>query len=175
MKQVIRRSIFETNSSSSHSVSKQKGTLQESYLSVRKDNKIHVEFGEFDWGYERISDQYGKLQYLCTMAACNNIDHVTIEDFLNNDDFKELSYVIGEYCGCDGINFESQNNLTVENNWVNTPKCIDFNGYIDHQSMFPSFSEFLHDFGFDEDNDKTNILNFVFNDGVTLIIDNDNY
>ena len=47
----IRQNVFETNSSSSHSLCiKSIKDLNKSYLTISDDDLIHVDFGEFGWG-----------------------------------------------------------------------------------------------------------------------------
>lgn len=60
----IRRSVFETNSSSMHSLS----IIGSSRLTPKKNfpSVINVEYGEFGWGYDRLSDPVEKLSYLIT-------------------------------------------------------------------------------------------------------------
>ena len=60
MAQTIRHNIFETNSSSSHSLCiGVSNELSPSYLTIDYvDNCVHVEFGEFGWGYDETNDQY---------------------------------------------------------------------------------------------------------------------
>lgn len=72
MKQ-IRRGVFETNSSSTHSVTvdHSKG-LSPNYLYVSDDGYVHAEFGEFGWEVWDYTDQETRLSYLLTMARCLN-------------------------------------------------------------------------------------------------------
>lgn len=61
MKRQIRKSVFETNSSSTHAIC----------ITKKKDNyklpkHIDFEFGEFGWGYDEYSDTHNKASYLIT-------------------------------------------------------------------------------------------------------------
>lgn len=61
MKRQIRKSVFETNSSSTHAIC----------ITKKKDNykipkHIDFEFGEFGWMYEEYSDTHNKASYLIT-------------------------------------------------------------------------------------------------------------
>lgn len=68
------------------------------------------------------------------------------------EDYQYINNLIKTACKCDGIYVDS------------------FNGYIDHQSYedYRSISDFLDDWG-------TDLVNFIFNPNITLIIDNDNH
>ena len=61
MKRQIRKSVFETNSSSTHAIC----------ITKKKDNyklpdHIDFEFGEFGWRYDEYSDTHNKASYLIT-------------------------------------------------------------------------------------------------------------
>jgi hypothetical protein len=161
----IRKSVFETNSSSTHSVSIQKsGRLDSSYLKVdEEDNKVHVQFGEFGWGVESFYSQEEKLSYLCTMVAeAEGRNLKTEEDFYNSEGFQLINGVVSEYCNCDGVVIDNANFKT-------TSWGLEHEGYIDHQSCeYSSLQEFLNDY-------DTNVIEFIFNNGVVLHTDNDNH
>lgn len=150
MKKQIRYRVFETNSSSCHSIC------------IRKNENavLHITFGEFGWGYEEYNDKTTKLQYILTMAAEVN-DWETPEDFFNTDDFIEINELIKTkthfYNGIEFVedSFDSHNNI---------------NGYIDHQSRegYHSIHDFLDWYG-------VSLEDFIFNPDVVLIIDNDNH
>ncbi len=168
MAQTIRHNIFETNSSSSHSLCiGVSNELSPSYLTIDYvDNCVHVEFGEFGWGYDETNDQYDKLSYLVTMLVetegngCKSMD-----DLRNAEGFKLIEGVIKEYCKCDGIIIDSDIKPATWNE-----NYIDHDGYIDHQSCedYHSLQHFLNDYGI-------TIEQFVFNSDIKLIIDNDNH
>lgn len=162
MKQ-IRRGVFETNSSSTHSVTvdHSKG-LSANYLYVSEDGYVHAEFGEFDWEVWDYTDQETRLSYLLTMARCLNgcnescYDDVTYEEdiknFIETRDFARINEVVAEYANCKGL-------------WLDPS-----GGYIDHQSHedYRTLDDFLHEY-------NTDIKEFIFGAGVTLHIDNDNH
>ena len=163
MKQ-IRRNVFETNSSSMHSVVIHKSDTSDMLYPSDRDNYVHTRFDEFGWDYD---GEYGpfydaetKLSYLVTMMAentgncpwCENgdIDAIYDELMTENDEFVELNEIIKRRCDCDGV-------------WIDLSE-----GYIDHQSMYPSVHAFLEDYCLDSMED------FIFDSGIGLIIDNDN-
>ena len=162
MKQ-IRRGVFETNSSSTHSVTidHSKG-LSTNYLYVSEDGYVHAEFGEFGWEVWNYTDQETRLSYLLTMARCLNgcnescYDDVTneedIKNFIETRDFDRINEVVAEYANCKGL-------------WLDPS-----DGYIDHQSRedYRTLDDFLHEY-------NTDIKEFIFGAGVTLHTDNDNH
>lgn len=164
----IRQNVFETNSSSSHSLCiGTNNELSPSYLSIDNvDNCIHVEFGEFGWGYETTIDQYDKLSYLVTMlvetegSLCKSMF-----DLRNTEGFQVIEKAIKEYCNCDGIIIDSKIGPASWNE-----NYTEHDGYIDHQSCedYRSVQNFLNDYGI-------TVEQFVFNSNINLIIDNDNH
>lgn len=184
-----RHSIFETNSSSTHSVSFNSGLFDsivdtsqlDSYVDPA-DNCIHIKFGEFGWGYDEYTDAYTKLQYLLNMIMETHKEEfchegeVSIEDFYNLDEFILLEATItsnvkdckGICIYDDGIIKHSYEGKNKDGNPC-TGYYITCNGYIDHQSYegYNCMMDFLNDW-------ETTIEDFVFNENVMLIIDNDN-
>lgn len=189
MKRQIRHGVFETNSSSCHSLSIRNSQTNYDYDCLRKfhladDNTIHAGFGEFGWGYDDYTDPYNKLEYALTMIVeteCRNINNV--EEFFESEGFTELNSLIKDRCNCDGITVTSEMDIRhyhptkwddkkgkyVEDYSI-TEFYVDHYGYIDHQSCegYESLQDFLDDYG-------VSLEDFIFNDGVRLIIDNDNH
>lgn len=161
----IRNNVFETNSSSSHSISfsSRDSSLKENCMLIDDDGYIHAKFGEFGWEIKDYYDQANKLSYLLTMAAALNGIYVynyfcedgeqedAINEFIETEDFKKISDEIAGYAHCNGI-------------------VMDYSkGYIDHQSYenYINLDDFL-------DWNNTNILDFVFGN-VIVHTDNDNH
>ena len=155
MKRQIRRGVFETNSSSCHSLSIENIRNNCDYDQLKKyvndyDNTIHVGFGEFGWEQECYIDAFTKLEYALTMIVqteCGNVKDV--EDFYETDGFVELNELIKSRCHCDGITLTSKMELVEyhPNVWVEEKKrwledydvtdfYINHEGYIDHQSRY---------------------------------------
>ena len=159
----IRRNVFETNSSSTHSItfSSRKNETEPNHLPIDSDGYIHMSLGEFGWEVASYSDQYNKLAYLLTMCAeLNGIDfwcindsefENSLEEFYDCDEFQLISSVIAEYAKCEGIKLD---------------RC---EGYIDHQSHedYCSIPDFL------TQND-TDIIDFVYGN-IIVNTDNDNH
>jgi hypothetical protein len=165
---VIRTSVFETNSSSSHSISinLENNLIGGTNLYINpKDNKVHVEFGEFGWNGPILETPLDKLSYLCTMLIqLEGPGIINPNAFLQTEGFKFINDFIADYCDCGGITIDSSI-------WYDKEyKILEHDGYIDHQScdFYSNIKEFLFENGLQ-------IADFIFNPGVTVIIDNDNH
>ena len=155
----IRYGTFETNSSSTHSLTLRPNySLEPNYLRVFKDGYIHVELGEFGWEIENYTDQYHKLSYLLTMIQYFNGLNTywtnsreerdqEIRALMLTEDFQRINEAVAAYAGCEGIIIDPSE------------------GYIDHQSVeCSSLDEFL----------PTDILDFIFG-AIVVHTDNDNH
>ena len=153
----IRKNVFETNSSSCHSVSISKEVETNNNLQVI-DGAVFCQADEFGWEIVDYNDAQTKLDYLITMSAATTVgtsyynsedDCQLIEDFIETDEFKDIQECVREVTGC-------------ENLIVNS-----LDGYIDHQSLYTSMYSFL------SENNLT-IEQFIFGN-VILHTDNDNH
>lgn len=175
MKQV-RNGVFETNSSSTHSVSishKNSNYYNENCLEsyIDYDDKVHVRFGEFGWECESYNTPYEKLQYAVTMLVETEGNNVTsVDDLFETDGFKLINDAVASYCNCNGIWIDSEMKISSYEWYGKTHIYIDHEGYIDHQSCegYSSVQDFLDDYGVD-------ITKFIFDDCVCVITDNDNH
>jgi len=161
MKQ-IRRSVFETNSSSTHSITITHRGLANNNMPVDRDGFIHTELGEFGWEVEDYDDQASRLSYLVTMLAEKSQieawwhgDKTTKEiatEIMETREFERLSDEIGRHARCKGVIIDPSE------------------GYIDHQSHedYRSFQDFLDECG-------TDVVEFVFGRGNVVHTDNDNH
>lgn len=157
MKQ-IRQNTFETNSSSSHSITiSNKGHFDANALPVvdyYKGTKdcVVLTGGEFGWGYEYYDDALTKANYLATFVK-------TVE--LYNHDMSKyremLVECIKEVSGCKSVVFD----LGSPNKWGS----ID-GAYIDHQSEETGLDAFVS---------ADALKHFIFNRKSVLVIDNDNH
>ena len=157
MKQ-IRKGIFETNSSSSHSISIGKGINDTSL-----DGKPVIEAtgGEFGWGISHHRNARTKLDYLVTalFKGCKKVSDIrTSHDF---DLYVKLSKVISDHLGA------TLKVIPLEQveDWQ-TGKLIDSFGFIDHQSDGTAH-EILR-------SSENRIKNYLFSTNSVLMISNDN-
>lgn len=164
MKQV-RRSVFETNSSSTHSITITHGKIVNNNIRVDRDGYIHTELGEFGWEIWDYKGQAERLSYLVTMLAvksdvtlwCYEDDESRtekdiVEDIMKTYEFEKLSDEIGRHARCSGVIIDPSD------------------GYIDHQSHedYRDFQDFLDQY-------NTNVVEFVFGRGNVVHTDNDNH
>lgn len=162
----IRRGVFETNSSSTHSITAMKKVPREpSDLVIGDDGYIHAKLGGYGWEFRTLATQEEKLSYLLTMAWEKSTEkdyyyrdpercERAISRFMESDEYIRISKKIAEYTGCYGILLDN----TAEDD-----------AYIDHQSEenYLNISNFLY-------TNNTTILDFVFSPGVTVRTGNDN-
>ena len=176
MKQ-IRNKVFETNSSSTHSVSvsyKNSNYYSEDCLEIfidYDDNKVHVEFGEFGWEWASYDTPYEKLQYIITMLAETEGRNISaVDELFETEGFKLINDAVADYCNCDGSWIDSEMNMNCYEWDGKKHFYLDHDGYIDHQSHegYGSVQDFLDDYGVD-------VQKFIFDDGVCVITDNDNH
>lgn len=168
----IRRGVFETNSSSVHSITIIKDTIDSNKMAINDDGLIEVDAGEFGWGVERHRDQYTKLSYLVMMALeTEGSECETVEQFYETEGFQKINSEIASYCACKGVTVPG---LKIEKHSYKDSKnedrfYIDHDGYIDHQSCedYGSLQEFL-------DSNNVGVIEFVFNSSLILEISNDN-
>ena len=81
---IIRHGVFETNSSSCHSLALTKGDnnkLSKLYTDYQldKNGNLHFNAGEYGWGFDVLSDFQSKLDYVMTYVIIKGSDY----DFLN--------------------------------------------------------------------------------------------
>lgn len=161
MKQ-IRHNVFETNSSSTHSMIIHHNGIQKNEIPIGEDGYIHVKMNEFGWEVRNYYSQYDRLSYLITMFATTSGAHTlwvsdkdelnkVANDLMNNKWFKGLSKEIAKHAKCKGLKIDPSE------------------GYIDHQSCeYGSVIEFLNEW-------DTDAMEFVFGHGIIVHTDNDNH
>lgn len=174
MKSKIREGIFETNSSSVHSLvflnqKLSKPNLRE--LRINKDGVIKIPFGYFGRDYRIYSSQKEKLSYILTFFwCCLNED---INEFNNSNNYRcsywqDIKETIINY-----INTSCPNKHCVDIIPIYPKKTKDtYNDYnrigFDHQS-YPAY---LEDCVIDLYNPKK-VLEFIFNKNMGLETNSD--
>lgn len=144
MKQ-IRQSVFETNSSSTHSICiamNPKGVY--STITPDAEGNVVLDGGEFGWEVETYTDPITKANY----CAVDNLE--------DEDKLEMLKTVIKEQTGCNEVIILAQ--------------CDEYNkpyySYIDHQSSGTSYDAF---------ESSEILKEFIFGEKSMLITDNDNH
>ena len=167
MKIVRRKKVFETNSSSCHSIAIYGKPDYCVNFSTDSYGNITVELGEYGWNGDPLDDFYSKLAYAISIVlhteypGFNNYD----SDFYVDDDtlrecpgYQAIVDCICQVKDCEGILIKREDN--------------DFYpyGYIDHQSYedYKCFQDFLDDYGID-------LYRFLFDYNIGVNIDNDNH
>lgn len=150
----IRNNVFETNSSSTHSITISSKVINDTFnILPIIDNKIPILFGCFGWEVKTYTDVVNKYKYLCTMffeLECRGISDIydihkkpgfkiindAIKFYYNNVLKGEIKDVTGNkvkgrikgiYINPDYISFEYSGNKDYP---------IYLNAGIDHQSVY---------------------------------------
>lgn len=140
----IRRSIFETNSSSVHAIC----IAKENDYNI--PSSLNFEVGEFGWGEDFIYDTWELASYLYTGILCCYHEQKDIEDFKNY-----IYEVLGKNdCDC---TFE----IAKHDSWGLS------NGYIDHSEDLGEFLEVIR-------KSEKALLRFLFSADSFIITGNDN-
>ena len=168
---IIRENIFETNSSSMHSliIGKNPNYFYED-LYPERDGYVHSRFGEFGWGIDTYADPRTKLEYALTMIAETEAA-TSMEEFYQTDGMKMINELFCKVIhGCKGVIVDGIFETETYTNYAGEIReYVDFDGYIDHQSCeYDSLRDFLDDWGVD-------LERFIFDENVALHIDNDNH
>lgn len=158
----LRFGTFETNSSSTHSLTivrpRHYGPLK-----VEPDsNRVEMHCGEFGWEREVYSSPEEKLCYLWTMFCMTELhkaDSLAEIKFLPG--FQLINDAVAENCNCDGISARSITHSKYGG--------LDCGGYIDHQSCedYSSVQDFL-------DQNGMTVASFIFDDTIAIQTGNDN-
>ena len=161
----IRQSVFETNSSSTHVIAlngKSYSKVENKFYRLTEDNKVLVNLGEYGWGPDYLEGSDNKLSYLMTMICMNCIQEgcETFSEVYESDYFYEIETFIKENTTYFGI--------VIDRSGDNTDRLDTGDFYIDHQSLYNSYKEFLDDY------DLT-LYDYLFNSKYYIIIDNDNH
>lgn len=155
----IRKNVFETNSSSTHSlVISQKERSYNYCLPVDDDGTLTIAFGEFGWGPELLTAPIEKLSYLVTdridmydiPEEIKDDEDAVQEAIMESENIREIVEVVMSCCpDVKRVRFE------LNDSW--NPF-----GYVDHQSQGTSYDMDL------------SIEEIVFSNKVIIMIANDN-
>lgn len=101
MKRKIRQGVFETNSSSIHTMVIAKEGREASKFPLNQHGEIEVDFGQFGKEKHIYTSQYDKLSYLITCLYY--LSGWKLENIYDNWEFQDMQDVICEYAGATGI------------------------------------------------------------------------
>lgn len=174
MKQTIRNKIFETNSSSAHTLvySKERPERFDFNLDTDEDGIVTIHFREYDWsGPEEtgslLTHSNDKLDYIMTMLCYHkgwDLEREKVQALLDNEEELEeyileepkvvdlLDKIRGVCPNIKGFRFE------LNSDWSDYAF-----GHIDHQSQDLLDEESVSD-----------LVDIIFNKGCMIVIDNDN-
>lgn len=168
MKQV-RNGVFETNSSSTHSISIHAGTA-DTYDTIVPNEKgeIYLDGGEFGWTGGRQFDAITKLNYCAVELLSHEYDwdsalkrNVKTRDGTQSEHWKTLERVVLEHTGAKKFvkNFHTE--------WVpfGEKEPTPNHSYIDHQSSGTAMEAF--------ESEQT-LKDFIFGPKSSLLLANDN-
>jgi hypothetical protein len=152
MNRQVRRSVFETNSSSTHSICIAKDTE----LIIPK--VVHFSFGEFGWEYDSLSSVQSKASYLYTGLVGNSRleDANSIMETLRKKGI-EVTAEIPEY---------NTGSYVDDGKTVEYTHCVN-GGYVDHSD---ELVEFLDDICASEEK----LMSFLFSPLSFILTGNDN-
>jgi hypothetical protein len=171
---ILRHAVFETNSSSCHSLALIKSENGERSLSklytdyqLDKNGNLHFNAGEYGWGFDVLSDFQSKLDYVMTYVIIKGSDY----DFLNlikalHDvtQFNHL-YYFDQLVGY----WSEEENKFKFSDYYSDVDDLEYDigdAYIEHDSL-----DLLN--GIIEDEDK--LKNLLFVKESEIVIENDNH
>lgn len=145
MRKQIRCGVFETNSSSVHSLAFDPSGMEKSKLKKNKDGYIVVYLGQFGREDAVYTTQEEKLSYLMTLIYYMKSSTDEFEDFWL---FEQIEDVVCEYANAKGIIVKEKRGIYP---------------YIDHQSV-PEYGsiDIINTY------DRDSLLGFIFNKYVFL-------
>ena len=186
MKQQIRRGVFETNSSSVHTISLYNGESKYAspdflefvdYFYDEDDNYhkgpfVQIPLGDFGWDIMEYNNPNDKLSYLMTFAKELYIRKLYEEtgdwgrenfayNFTHSEFFKQIEEAVTNYC--------NEKGLECKGIYLNAKVPSD--GYVDHQAHedYKDLNKYL------ENNSVSSIEQYVFDFSCHVCTDNDNH
>lgn len=167
----IRRGIFETNSSSSHSITidvtnkltdKPSGQFIGNFPTLKNNPSsgvLEMHGGDFGWGVETYREFNMKFQYLITHIFGHCDTRTDVKHLMQtSSQFKMLQRTITEHCSLEIV--------PPEKSEFDNDSFLGPVGYIDHQSVGTASRAFIS---------KFDLENYLFNPRSVLWIDNDNH
>lgn len=107
MTKQIRKKVFETNSSSSHSLTMSSGDLVKRPFAAKvlREGVVELTVGEYHWEWRRYYEPQAKLAYLLTQITDGNLpsgdsESITAQLREDNERFAMLEQVVLDHTGC---------------------------------------------------------------------------
>lgn len=163
---LIRNKVFETNSSSCHSISITSDMELNDIPTPDEYGNLFIESGEFGWEQDEYNSWWGKAAYLI----------VYIRDWSgeSQEKYKQLfEYVVKEVTGAETITYEELFWKTEEKSYeyegvTRTYQSKLGEGYIDHQSVEDRDLDYMFEY-------VNEMKKFLFSSNSVLETDNDNH
>lgn len=143
----IRKSVFETNSSSTHSICIARD------VNLNTPKSIYFGFGEFGWECDTLDSTKKKASYLYTGMAANG----------RLDEFNELKKKLEGK----GVVVKAEEPIWKESTYNPGVKYIDNGGYVDHSDELSAFINAVCE-------DEGKLFRFLFSPLSFIITGNDN-
>lgn len=168
MKTQIRRSVFETNSSSTHSIS-----IVKEPTNIHFPTTMEFNVGEFGWEWKIYSDYRSKASYLYTAILYNTclesntelIDGKQKCRAMVKEKLNKIKNALSKYgIKCIFQSFKITSYNYEYSTWSYYP---DTRGYIDHGNELKEWINTIL-------NDETLLINFLFDNGSVIETGNDN-
>lgn len=153
MTKQIRQGVFETNSSSTHSIC----IAKDAKLTIPRS--IHFEFGEFGWECDTLQSLGEKACYLYTGLIAND----------RKDDADNIIQILKDK----GISVTAEEPIYEKNCYTNSDgKLVEYVsgqniGYVDHSGEMTSFLNAVCE-------DESKLMRYLFSDLSFIITGNDN-
>ena len=154
----IRKNVFETNSSSTHSLVISNKERSYDYNLPVEDGVLTIPFGEFGWGPDILSTPIEKLSYLIT----DRIDLYDIPEDIKDDEDAVQALIMESEPICEIVDAIKYCCPEVKEVRFEIGDSWNPFGYVDHQSCGTSHEDGL------------SIEEIVFSNKVIIMIDNDN-
>lgn len=154
----IRKGVFETNSSSTHSICISSSDNLTDYLDIRVDGTLVLTGGQFGWEWRTYYDALTKANYCAVYALnCHRYDKDRVE-------LEMLEKVLQEVTGAKRVKFCIADDYDCKDKIDEEGDTLHWS-YIDHQSSSVCASAFSN---------VDRLKQFIFNPESVLQIGNDN-
>lgn len=145
----IRKGVFETNSSSTHSIC----IAKDAQLTM--PNELHFSFGEFGWECDTLSSVSEKASYIYTGLIANG----------RREDFEKISDILTGR----GIEVTAEEPIYKKYTYEGSDggEYVENGGHIDHSDELQAFLNAICE-------DEAKLLSYLFSDLSFIITGNDN-
>ncbi len=158
----VRHSVFETNSSSTHSLTIGKGKAQ--LPDLDEGNILRIETGEYGWEQESYSSPNSRLSYVFTYVMNGAFDKLKYVVDVVKKETNAAAIFINDV-NVDDLIGKTEAELAL----VKTDRSYYDWGYIDHQSIGDDGPAGLNI------SNEDDLRNFLFNESSSFETDNDNH